>query len=76
MTQRMDYNAVVTSYLWARLCRSRKSKMPRNPQESRSNARMENPEKIGGAVAGSVIPLDRRVSVAPMMDWSDDRSWH
>jgi hypothetical protein len=32
---------------------------------------MKDTEKAGTSRAESAIALDRRVSVAPMMDWSD-----
>jgi hypothetical protein len=42
--------------------------MHRNPAATRT---IENSESMGIAGEISTIPLDRRVSVAPMMDWSD-----
>src|ERR1700759_4636076 len=32
---------------------------------------MEKPEKIGGNTVNPSVSIDRRVSVAPMMDWTD-----
>lgn len=40
----------------------------RNPAET---ARVKNPEKIGISVEKSGDSIDRRLSVAPMMDWTD-----
>jgi hypothetical protein len=42
----------------------------RNPAETRS---MESPGKIAISPDQKAAKLDRRVSVAPMMDWTDDR---
>jgi hypothetical protein len=36
---------------------------------------MTSPEKIGIASENSGVAMDRRVSVAPMMDYTDDRSF-
>jgi hypothetical protein len=41
-----------------------------NPAETPS---MENPAKIDISETRSAASLDRRVSVASMMDWTDDR---
>jgi tRNA-dihydrouridine synthase len=34
---------------------------------------MENPEKIAESIEKRSVSLDRKISVAPMMDWTD--SW-
>jgi len=34
---------------------------------------VENPTKIGSFVEKRSDPIDRRLSVAPMMDWTDDQ---
>jgi hypothetical protein len=36
---------------------------------------METPIKIGISATQSAFSLDRRVSVAPMMDYTDDRDF-
>jgi hypothetical protein len=43
--------------------------MPRNPAETPES---ENAGKVGVSDEFSRKNIDRRVSVAPMMDWSDD----
>src|SRR5215831_12210702 len=42
--------------------------MPQNPAETRSD---ETPTKIGISHRKSAEKIDRRISVAPMMDWTD-----
>jgi hypothetical protein len=43
--------------------------MNRNPAET---AQVENATKTGISVEKSSDSIDRRISVAPMMDWTDD----
>jgi hypothetical protein len=43
--------------------------MPRNPAETPG---AETPAKIGVSSDKKPAKIDRRISVAPMMDWTDD----
>jgi hypothetical protein len=43
--------------------------MPRNPAETHGN---EKPTEIGISDGKSAEKIDRRVAVAPMMDWTDE----
>ena len=50
------------------------AKNPEHPKIRRNLAErrgMENSPSTGISAENSANPLDRRVSVAPMMDWSD-----
>src|ERR1700730_7162124 len=42
--------------------------MPQNPAEK---PHTENPTKIGLSSGQTATKIDRRISVAPMMDWTD-----
>jgi hypothetical protein len=44
--------------------------MPTNPAETPDSGK---PAKVGLSADFSREKIDRRVSVAPMMDWTDDR---
>jgi tRNA-dihydrouridine synthase A len=57
-------------FVW-QFCSSCKSKTHRNPQKSPQTPKMENSEKIGTFLDESRASLDRRISVAPMMDYTD-----
>jgi len=43
--------------------------MARNPAETRS---MQSTGKIGISTEKNAQTIDRRISVAPMMDWTDE----
>jgi len=49
----------------------RNSKLPEISSNHAETPRVENAGKIGISVEKSSKILDRRISVAPMMDWTD-----
>jgi hypothetical protein len=65
LSKQAQFSTSIASFLHSiRACR----------QDSRKDAGHENAGKIGISVLKPGVSLDRRVSVAPVMDWTDDLS--
>ena len=53
------------------LCLPGNGKLPRTHRNRPLIHNLENPTKIGRSIENTAAKIDRRISVAPMMDWTD-----
>jgi hypothetical protein len=62
----------VTSYSCHPYVTSANDKLPRIRSNAAETRRMESPTKIGISDEKPAGKIDRRISVAPMMDWTEE----
>ena len=62
----------VTSYSCHLYVTCATHKLPRIRRNLAATPSMENPIKVGIAAENKCTLIDRRVSIAPMMDWTDE----